>query len=134
MVTARVQSNLGFRVPGKVVERLVDTGVFVHRGQPLMRIDRTDLALAIAAQAAAVASAKALAVQTGADEARARALFSAGVIAAQSYDRFKEAADTAHAQLAEAKEPRFFISYNPELPDPSFTKDHRSDAGCEITG
>src|ERR1700730_16327555 len=35
-VTARVQSNLGFRVPGKVVERLVDTGEFVHLGQPLM--------------------------------------------------------------------------------------------------
>ena len=68
-----------------------------------MRIDRTDLALAIAAQAAAVASAKALAMRTGADEARARALFSAGVIAAQSYDRSKEAADTARAQLAEAK-------------------------------
>ena len=103
MVTARVQSNLGFRVPGKVVERLLDTGEFVHLGQPLMRIDRTDLALAIAAQTAAVASAKALAVQTGADEARGRALFLAGVIAAQSYDRFKEAADTARAQLAEAK-------------------------------
>ena len=41
----RVQSNLGFRVPGKVVERLVDTGQTVHAGQPLMRIDRTDLAL-----------------------------------------------------------------------------------------
>src|SRR5277367_5993653 len=52
VVTARVQSNLGFRVPGKVVERLVNTGDFVHRGQPLIRIDRTDLALAIAAKAA----------------------------------------------------------------------------------
>lgn len=82
---------MGFRVPGKVAERLVNTGDLVNRGQPLMRIDRTDLALAIAAQAAAVASAKALAVRTGADEARARALFSAGVIAAQSYDRWKEA-------------------------------------------
>ena len=43
VVAARVQSDLGFRVPGKVLERLVDTGQGVKRGQPLMRIDPTDL-------------------------------------------------------------------------------------------
>src|SRR5438552_2731290 len=32
-VAARVQSDLGFRVPGKVLERLVDTGQTVKRGQ-----------------------------------------------------------------------------------------------------
>jgi multidrug efflux pump subunit AcrA (membrane-fusion protein) len=53
IVSARVQSDLGFRVPGKIVERLVDTGQRVKRNQPLMRIDRTDYALAVAAQAAA---------------------------------------------------------------------------------
>src|SRR4030095_6098647 len=43
IVAARVQSDLGFRVPGKVLERPVDTGQTVKRGQPLMRIDPTDL-------------------------------------------------------------------------------------------
>ena len=74
VVTARVQSNLGFRVPGKVVEPLMNTGDFVKQGKPLMRIDSTDLALAIAAQAAAVASARALTCgcrPTSADEAPA---------------------------------------------------------------
>jgi multidrug efflux pump subunit AcrA (membrane-fusion protein) len=70
VVVARVQSNLGFRVGGKIVERMVDTGAFVRRGQPIMRIDRNDLALAIAAHAAAAASAKARAIQAAADEAR----------------------------------------------------------------
>ena len=42
LVAARVQSDLGFRVPGKVIERLVDTGEVVRAGQPLMRIDPTD--------------------------------------------------------------------------------------------
>src|SRR4026207_1056306 len=46
---ARVESDLGFRVPGKVLERLVDTGQTVKLGQPLMRIDPTDLRLAPAA-------------------------------------------------------------------------------------
>lgn len=39
MVAARVQSGRGFRVHGKVIERLVDTGQVVTLGQPLMRID-----------------------------------------------------------------------------------------------
>ncbi len=50
IVAARVQSDLGFRVPGKVLERLVDTGQAVKRGQPLMRIDPTDLRLAMRAR------------------------------------------------------------------------------------
>src|SRR5512132_890900 len=45
-VAARVQSDLGFRVPGKVLERLVDAGQTVKRGQALMRIDPADLTLA----------------------------------------------------------------------------------------
>ena len=46
IVAARVQSDLGFRVSGKILDRLVDTGQAVKRGQPLMRIDPTDLRLA----------------------------------------------------------------------------------------
>src|SRR5690349_7708148 len=49
LVTARVASDLGFRVPGKIIERLVDAGQSVKAGQPLMRIDRTDYALAVTA-------------------------------------------------------------------------------------
>ena len=54
VVSARVQSNLGFQVPGKVTERLVDTGQFVRAGQPLMTIDRTDYVHAITARAETV--------------------------------------------------------------------------------
>ncbi|GAE56001.1 hypothetical protein XPR_2636 [Xanthomonas arboricola pv. pruni MAFF 301420] len=49
-VAARVQSDLGFRVAGKVQERLVDAGQRVKRGQPLLRIDPADLKLAARAQ------------------------------------------------------------------------------------
>src|SRR5881409_1267302 len=48
IIGARVQSNLGFRVAGKIVERLVNVGQRVKAGQPLMRIDETDLRLALA--------------------------------------------------------------------------------------
>src|SRR5438045_8284338 len=38
VVAARVQSDLGFRVSGKINERLVNVGEAVKAGQPLMRI------------------------------------------------------------------------------------------------
>ncbi|MCW6511193.1 efflux RND transporter periplasmic adaptor subunit [Lichenifustis flavocetrariae] len=102
-VSARVQSNLGFRVPGKVVERLVDTGQTVLAGQPLMRIDRTDLQLAITAQDNAVAAAKAVLVQATNDEARDRDLLAKGWTPRQKWDASKAALDTAKAQLAAAE-------------------------------
>nr|WP_298137179.1 efflux RND transporter periplasmic adaptor subunit [uncultured Pseudomonas sp.] len=102
-VAARVQSDLGFRVSGKVLERLVDTGQTVKRGQPLMRIDPVDLQLAAHAQRGAVAAARALAQQTSEDEARYRELRGTGAISASAYDRFKAAADSAKAQLSAAE-------------------------------
>ncbi|MEI9989040.1 MAG: efflux RND transporter periplasmic adaptor subunit [Rhizomicrobium sp.] len=103
VVAARVQSDLGFRVGGKVVERLVNVGDLVRRGQPLMRIDPTDLGLAVAEQQQAVAAARARAAQTAADERRLRGLDQTGAISAQAYDQAKAAADSARAQLAAAE-------------------------------
>jgi RND family efflux transporter MFP subunit len=103
IVSARVQSDLGFRVSGKIVERLVDAGQAVRRGQPLMRIDRTDLALATVAQAGVVDAARARALQAAADEKRYHDLVSAGAVSASAYDQAKAAADAAQAQLAAAQ-------------------------------
>ncbi len=102
-VAARVQSDLGFRVSGKVLERLVDTGQTVKRGQPLMRIDPADLKLAVHAQQEAVAAARARAQQTAEDEARYRDLRGTGAISASAYDQVKAAADAAKAQLNAAE-------------------------------
>lgn len=99
VVTARVQSDLGFRVSGKVMERFVDTGQAVSRGQRLMRLDPADLALQSNAREQAVAAAQALATQTANDERRNRQLVASGAISAANYDRFKSLADTARADL-----------------------------------
>ena len=106
VVTARVQSDLGFRVSGKITERLVDTGQTVRAGEPVMRIDNTDYAHAITTQAESVAAAKARADQAAADEARYRGLVATGAISASTYDQIKAASDAAQAQLtaAEAQE------------------------------
>jgi RND family efflux transporter MFP subunit len=103
IVSARVQSDLGFRVGGKVVARLVDAGQTVRLGQPLMRIDAADYALAVAAENELVEAARARAVQTASDERRYRGLVAAGAVSALAYDQAKAAADAAQAQLAAAE-------------------------------
>ncbi len=114
-VAARVQSDLGFRVPGKVLERLVDAGRTVKRGQPLMRIDPTDLRHAMRAHEEAVAAARARAHQAAADEVRHRNLLSPGAVSASEYDKAKAAAESARAELkaaeAQAKVARNEMSY-----------------------
>jgi multidrug efflux pump subunit AcrA (membrane-fusion protein) len=51
-VRPRIESDLGFRVAGKVSKRLVEVGTRVEAGQPLAVLDEADLALQ-AEQAAA---------------------------------------------------------------------------------
>src|SRR5690349_24181205 len=103
IIGAKVESNLGFRVAGKIVERLVSLGQQVKAGQPLMRIDNTDLRLALTAKRNAVVAARASAVQTAADERRYSNLLDNGAISKQRYELAKAAADSAAAQLAAAE-------------------------------
>ncbi|WP_211103217.1 efflux RND transporter periplasmic adaptor subunit [Azospirillum lipoferum] len=103
VVGARVQSNLGFRVPGKIIERLATVGQPVKAGQPLMRIDETDLRLALTAKRNAVAAARAAVVQTQADERRYASLVNDGWASRQRHEQAKAALDTARAQLASAE-------------------------------
>jgi RND family efflux transporter MFP subunit len=103
VVSARVQSNLGFRVSGKVIERLVDTGQEVHQGQPLLRLDRTDYTHAITSQVGNVDAARARSLQAAADEARYRGLVFSGAVSQSAYDQVKAAADSARALLSAAE-------------------------------
>ncbi|MCV9966941.1 efflux RND transporter periplasmic adaptor subunit [Pararhizobium sp. BT-229] len=103
-VASRVQSNLGFRVPGKIVQRMVDVGQQVRQGQALMRIDETDLQLALAAKRNTVTAARAVLTQAQADEKRYATLVKNGLAATQQrYEQAKAALDTASAQLAAAE-------------------------------
>lgn len=103
VVRARTESNLGFRVGGKIFERLVDPGDRVKRGQPLMRLDRTDFTLAFTAARASVEAARAQMIRTKADEERSRKLVGDGWTSKQTYDQNKAAADAAIAQFVNAE-------------------------------
>lgn len=103
VIAAKVQSNLGFRVSGKIIERLVDTGQTVKAGQTLMKLDPVDLKLTIVSQTNAINAARATAIQARADEARYKNLVGEGWISHQRYEQAKSALDNAEAQLAVAE-------------------------------
>src|SRR5215471_5075516 len=44
-IRPRIESDLGFRVPGKVSKRLAEVGARVDTGQPLATLDEIDLRL-----------------------------------------------------------------------------------------
>jgi RND family efflux transporter MFP subunit len=111
IVEARVQSDLGFRVAGKILERSVDVGQQVQKGQPLMRLDPEDLRLSAAAQQANVEAARAKYTQANADETRSAMLVKSGVISHREYDQDRAALDNAKAQL-EAAEAQARVSNN----------------------
>lgn len=111
IVEARVQSDLGFRVGGKILERCVNMGQRVQKGQVLMRLDAVDLKLSLAAQQANVEAARAKYIQADADEARYAALVKSGAVSHQEYDQARAMRDSAKAQV-EAAEAQARVSDN----------------------
>ena len=85
------------------MERSVDVGQRVHKGQILMRLDSVDLDLAAAAQQANVEAARARYQQAKADEARFARLVESSAVSRQEYDRARAALDSTKAQLEAAE-------------------------------
>lgn len=102
VIHARTESDLGFRVSGKIIEKLVKAGDHVKRGQALMRLDPTDLRLAANAAQAAVEAARAQNKRAVADELRQRELVAIKAVSVQEYEQAKSAADATTAQLNSA--------------------------------
>lgn len=100
VVRARIESAPGFRVAGKISERLVNAGQTVRAGQPLMRLAAEDYDLATAAAHDRVRAAQADVDRTVADERRLRGLVDMGAVSASAYDGIKAARDAAVANLA----------------------------------
>jgi RND family efflux transporter MFP subunit len=104
VIAPRVETSLGFRVSGKIVERLVNVGDAVRAGQPVARLDETDLRLGQNSAEAAVTSARSrLAVANDALQ-RARSLAPKGFIAQSVVDQRQLEADSAKAALDAAQD------------------------------
>jgi biotin carboxyl carrier protein len=102
-IRARVESRLGFRVGGKMVERPVNVGDTVKAGQVLARLDPRDLHLGEEAARAAVASAVVNLQQAQADFKRYRDLRDQGFISGAELERRETTLKVAEAQLAQAR-------------------------------
>lgn len=103
-VQARVQANLGFRVGGKVIARLVNIGDHVTAGQTLARLDPADLRLSVEADTQAVRAAEAEAVNAHAEYERYQRLGRTSPAWIPSeFDRRRAAMDGADARLAQVQ-------------------------------
>jgi membrane fusion protein, multidrug efflux system len=96
----RHEVRLSFRVGGKIVERLVETGSAVRAGQPVARLDPADLALAAASARAQVASAQTERNLAEADFKRYRELRAKNFISQAEFDRRTSTLEAAEARLA----------------------------------
>ncbi|WP_178133736.1 efflux RND transporter periplasmic adaptor subunit [Vineibacter terrae] len=103
VVTPRIETNLGFRVAGKIVAREVDVGARVSTGQVLARLDPNDLGLARDNAAAALVAAEAEDARARADLERYAGLRGSAAFVAQTYDQRLSTANAAKARLDQAR-------------------------------
>ena len=101
-VQARVQAPLGFRVSGKLSERLADVGDRVREGQVLARLDPQDLRNNLVAAQAQVDAQEARARLARIDFERQAALLPKGYTSRSQYDQAQATLDGARSALQTA--------------------------------
>ncbi|MDP3331829.1 MAG: efflux RND transporter periplasmic adaptor subunit [Methylococcaceae bacterium] len=99
-VRARIETPLSFRVAGKLLERKVDVGDQVRKGQLLALLDGNDYRLAVQGFKAQLASARADSTFLRDDLARYRELLTQQVISPPEFERHETAYTTAKERTA----------------------------------
>jgi RND family efflux transporter MFP subunit len=102
-IRPRIETDMGFRVPGKVAKRLVEVGQTVDVGQPLATLDEVDLKLQAEQAQAEFSAATGVLAQAAAAETRAKDLRAKGWTTDAQMDQAKAAADEARARLNRAE-------------------------------
>jgi RND family efflux transporter MFP subunit len=100
---SRTEVELGFRTGGRVQERLVDAGQFVRAGQPLARLERQELQLAVAAAEAQRDAARVDQSQQQRDAARLQRLAGDGTVGTADEERQRSGAAAALERLRAAE-------------------------------
>lgn len=109
-VRARTEMNLGFRVAGKVTERLVDIGQHVTSGDVLARIDPSDYDLSVKSAAASLDAAERQVETVDLTKKRAEQLYAKNFAsksqleqATLTYNQAVATRDAARSTLAQAR-------------------------------
>ena len=108
-VESQVQVDLGFRIGGRLLERLVNVGDAVTAGQPLARLDPTDEENGLRAAEANLAAAEAQLSEARANYDRQRQLYDRGFLARAGLER-AEAALTTATSMADAAAAQYGIA------------------------
>lgn len=101
-IRPRLESDLGFRVSGKLVERTAEIGSMVKKGEVLARIDDQDYRNRLSSAEADVAAAQAVLVEASAAEARIGALLAKGFTTRANHDAMLKNLRSAQAKLKSA--------------------------------
>jgi RND family efflux transporter MFP subunit len=103
IVRARYETDLGFRVAGKMTDRIVNAGDRVRKGDLIARLDPEDLRLQVASAEAEISAATSNFAQASSDEERFTSLKARGYAAVADYERKKSARDEAESRLERAR-------------------------------
>ena len=102
-IQARYESNLGFRVPGRIARRAVDVGAEVEKGALLAVLDPTDQQNQLRAAQGDLARIQAQFINAQANARRQQELFNRGVGAQAQLDVAQTDLKTTQASLDQAK-------------------------------
>lgn len=103
VIRARYETDLGFRVAGKVVARVVNVGDRVRVGDVVARLDPQDLRLQVESAEAEFAAASSSLAQAAADLDRYDTLKARGFASIADFDRKKAVKDEAAGRIERAR-------------------------------
>jgi membrane fusion protein, multidrug efflux system len=102
-IAAETEVSLGFRIGGRVIERLVNIGDHVKTGQDLAKLDPQDEVNALRSAQAALAAAQARLTQSRDAFDRQRQLLAGGHTPRSVFDQAQKDLQTAQANLDDAE-------------------------------
>jgi len=102
-IRARYESDLGFRIDGKIVDRPVDVGSVVKKGEVLAKLDPQPRQQDLQSAKADAAAAKATLVKEQAAEARQAQLLKDGYATRAAYDDAVAGLQAAQSQVESTK-------------------------------
>jgi RND family efflux transporter MFP subunit len=97
-IAATIQTNISFRITGKIIERRVEVGQHVAADEVLARLDTTEQQTDVDNAQAGLTSAQALLQQAQANFQRQQSLLANGFATRATYDQAQENLHTTQAQ------------------------------------
>jgi multidrug efflux pump subunit AcrA (membrane-fusion protein) len=102
-IRPRFEMDLGFRIAGKIIERKVDVGARVKRGQTLARLDPADVGLQMDAAKAALNVTETDFAFAKAEHERYQNLFAQKFVSASALDAKRSVYDSARARVEQSR-------------------------------